>query len=177
MDTEASNRDCSTLECISNLKHVLSIDIGKCTGCRNCELACSVKHSTTFNPSRSRIRILKDESKNLIAPMVCLQCETPLCKEACPNGAIRENEHGILYVDSAVCIGCMNCVSACIYGGIAIDPITLKAIKCDHCDGDPACLKACAYGAITYMKQEGMVHRYKDIAILAPTFGLEKEGL
>ena len=109
--------------------------------------------------------------------MVCLQCDTPLCKEACPNGAIRENSNGILYVESSVCIGCMNCVTACLYGGIALDPVTRKAIKCDHCDGDPACLKACEYGAISYVKQEGIGHRYKDIAILATSFGLEKEDM
>ncbi len=107
--------------------------------------------------------------------MVCLQCDTPLCKDACPNGAIRENEHGILYVDSSICIGCMNCVSACIYGGIAIDPITRKAIKCDHCEGDPACLKACEYGAIEYVLDKGTEQRYKGTSIVTSTFEMQKE--
>ncbi len=54
----------------------------------------------------------------------------------------------MLTVDSTSCIGCQNCVTACIYGGIAIDPVTRRAIKCDLCDGDPACVRACEYHAI-----------------------------
>ena len=55
----------------------------------------------------------------------------------------------------------MNCVTACIYGGIAIDPQTKKAVKCDLCNGDPACVKACDYGAIsvTSIKPEGFHQR------------------
>ena len=132
-----------------------------------------MKQVSSFNPARSRIRILKDDIKNILAPMVCLQCDSPLCKDACPNGAIRENENGILYVESEVCIGCMNCVSACVYGGIALDPISRKAIKCDHCGGDPACLKACEYGAISYVKESGVQHRYKDAAILVSSLQIE----
>ncbi len=138
-----------------SLKNILAIDINKCTGCRNCELACSAKHTNSFNPRRSRIQILKKEDQNVILPMVCLQCEVPLCEEACPNDAISYNEKGTLYVSSEVCIGCMNCVTACIYGGIEIDPVTLKAIKCDLCLGDPACVKACDYGAISMVEAKG----------------------
>ncbi|MHA2081922.1 MAG: 4Fe-4S dicluster domain-containing protein [Candidatus Thorarchaeota archaeon] len=147
------------------MKSFLAIDLQKCTGCRNCELACSAERTKSFNPKRSRIQILKDEPRNLMVPMVCLQCEVPLCEQACPNGAISYNEKGILVVDSKVCIGCMNCVTACIYGGIEIDPKTLKAKKCDLCWGEPACLKACDYGAISLVeaKEQGLKARRKGI--------------
>lgn len=157
------------------MKHVLTIDFAKCTGCRNCELACSIHHFNTFNPARSRIRILKDDIKNIVVPMVCLQCENPLCKEACPSEAIQENEKGILFVSSELCIGCMNCINACVYGGIAFDSVTNKAIKCDHCEGDPACLKACEYGAIEYVLDNGIGQRYKGTSIVTSTFELQKE--
>jgi len=64
-----------------------------------------------------------------------------------------------------VCIGCANCVTACTYGGISIDPKSKKAIKCDLCDGDPACAKACDYGAISIatMKKEGLHQRRKAV--------------
>lgn len=147
------------------LKQILTIDIEKCTGCRNCELACSVAHTHTFNPRRSRIQILKEEVKNLLVPVVCLQCENPLCQEACPNGAIIQNDQGIISVDHNVCIGCMNCVTACVYGGIGMDPITKKATKCDLCGGNPACVKACQYGAISVVtpEPEGLHQRRKAI--------------
>ena len=159
------------------MKSFLAIDLHKCTGCRNCELACSVKHTSSFNPRRSRIQILKDEAQNLIVPMVCLQCEDPLCEYACPNGAISYNEKGTLFVDSDVCIGCENCVTACTYGGIEIDPHTLKAIKCDLCGGDPACVKACEYGAISLVtsKEDGFKERRVGINLAYQTIGMTGE--
>ena len=30
----------------------LNMDPGKCTGCLQCEMACSFEHTETFNPSR-----------------------------------------------------------------------------------------------------------------------------
>ncbi len=162
------------------MKQILTIDIEKCTGCRNCELACSAQHTSTFNPKRSRIQILKEEVKNLLVPMVCLQCEHPLCQEACPNGAIVENNHGILYVNHEVCIGCMNCVTACVYGGIGIDPVSKKAVKCNLCDGDPACVKACGYGAISVAvaEPEGLHQRRKGVTPAFRNLGIEiEEGI
>ncbi|MFX1483030.1 MAG: 4Fe-4S dicluster domain-containing protein [Promethearchaeota archaeon] len=157
------------------LKSFLAIDIKKCTGCRNCELACSVAHTKSFNPKRSRIQVLKNEEKNMILPMVCLQCEKPLCKEACPTGAIAYNEKGTLYVNHAVCIGCMDCVTACIYGGIEMDPVTLKAIKCDLCWGNPECVKACDYGAIGLVeaKKKGFDSRKKGVEVVYQILGLK----
>lgn len=110
-----------------------------------------------------------------MVPMVCLQCEDPLCENACPNGAISYNKKGILVVNSEVCIGCMNCVTACIYGGIEIDPITLKAIKCDLCGGDPACIKACEYGAISLVdaKKKGLKARREGIGMAYHIIGMQ----
>ena len=144
------------------------MDLEICTGCRNCELACSVKHTNTFNPSRSRIQIIKDEVKCTVIPIVCLHCDSPLCQDACPNGAIKENEYGTLYVDSSLCIGCQNCVTACVYGGIEIDPLTRKAVKCDLCQDNPACVNACDYGAISYVdsESEGYLRRAKGMDAL-----------
>jgi Fe-S-cluster-containing hydrogenase component 2 len=159
------------------VEKVLVIDFEKCTGCRNCELACSVAHTQSFNPARSRIQILKNELENMVAPMVCLQCENPLCEKACPNSAIVRNKHGILYVDSNICIGCMNCVTACIYGGITIDSKTKKAIKCNQCEAKPKCIDACEYGAISFVdKKEGLALRKSGTRSITNQLGIVKEG-
>ncbi|MBD3157790.1 MAG: 4Fe-4S dicluster domain-containing protein [Candidatus Lokiarchaeota archaeon] len=161
----------------SILKKALAIDNSRCTGCRNCELACSVEHTQTFNPRRSRIQVLKKEKRDIIMPVVCLQCENPLCQEACPTGAIHRNEEEILTVNPNSCIGCGNCVNACIYGGIAIDPITLKAIKCDLCGGNPACVEACEYDAISVvtLDGDGLRERAQGVGDLAKKYGLVRE--
>ncbi len=158
------------------MKQFLVIDGKKCTGCRNCELACSVRNTGTFNPARSRIQILKDEINNRIMPVVCLQCDTALCAAACPTGAIVENSVGVLTVNDELCIGCTNCITACIYGGIAIDGATRKVIKCDLCGGEPACIAACEYNAIKLVdadvtgKRERM-ERLKPLMLEVGTIG------
>lgn len=159
------------------MKQFLVIDVEQCTGCRNCELACSVKNARSFNPARSRIQILKRENQNLIMPVVCLQCDSPLCKEACPVSALVTNSAGVLTVDDKLCIGCHNCVSACIYGGIAVDPATLKTIKCDLCDGRPSCIEACDYNAISLMSadEKGKRERLEKIRPLMITIGVARE--
>ena len=35
----------------------LNIDVLKCTGCLQCELACSYENTGSFNPSRSYIKV------------------------------------------------------------------------------------------------------------------------
>jgi carbon-monoxide dehydrogenase iron sulfur subunit len=110
--------------------------------------------------------------------MVCLQCENPFCQEACPNGAIVENEHGILFVEKDICIGCMNCVTACIFGGVGLDPVTRKAVKCDLCGGNPACAKACQYGAISLISEaEGFNQRRIGVTLAFRTLGIQVEGV
>jgi len=71
-------------------------------------------------------------------------------------------------VDSSLCIGCQNCVTACVYGGIEIDPLTRKAVKCDLCQDNPACVNACDYGAISYVdsESEGYLRRAKGMDAL-----------
>jgi len=137
------------------LENVLWVDIEKCSGCRTCEEACSLKNTGQSNPTRSRIRIIRYERPgqfhNFI-PMVCQQCSTPLCLEACPVNAISRNaETGAMVVDSDNCVGCRVCSMVCPIGGVSIDHVTNVAYKCDLCDGDPECVKYCDPEAITYI--------------------------
>ena len=66
----------------------LSIDPDKCTGCLQCELACSLEHEGTFNPSKSRIKVFTFEGKGRFVPYTCTQCAEAWCLEACPTHAI-----------------------------------------------------------------------------------------
>ena len=134
---------------------VLSVDIEKCTGCKTCEVVCSLKNTGRVQPSRSRIKVITYEKRgeyhNFI-PMVCQQCSTPLCMEACPTNAISRNETtGAMIIDEEACVGCRVCSIACPIGGVSIDPVSNVAIKCDLCGGDPECVKYCDMEAITYV--------------------------
>lgn len=115
-----------------------------CTGCRYCELICTLHHENSINPNKARIRVLKKGIKNDI-PVTCSMCG--VCIEVCPVDAIIE-ENGVVKVIEEHCTGCGSCEEACPYSIIrVVDDI---AIKCDLCDGDPECVKYCTPLAIRF---------------------------
>jgi Fe-S-cluster-containing hydrogenase component 2 len=95
---------------------------------------------------------VKWETAGLYVPMVCQQCETPLCEVVCPMHALkRDNRTGAVLVNYDLCVGCRLCVVFCPLGGINIDTQTRKVIKCDLCDGEPLCVKFCEPQALRYL--------------------------
>ena len=132
----------------------LRIFPNKCTGCMQCELACSWVQTGTIQPSRSLIRVNVFDEEASYAPYTCLQCAEAWCMNACPVNAIAVDEDtGAKVILSSVCIGCHLCTLACPYGTVFTLPATEesaegKAAKCDLCGGRPACLVACPTGAI-----------------------------
>ena len=102
----------------------LMINDEKCTGCRLCELVCSVMHDGISNPSRSRIKVIKWEAEGLYIPMSCQQCQDAPCMNVCPVKAIsRDEDLARVIVDYDVCIGCRACVSACPFGAMSFNVI------------------------------------------------------
>lgn len=131
---------------------VLMIDHEKCTGCRLCEIVCSVKHEGVSNPSRSRINVIKWESEGLYIPMSCQQCEDAPCLAICPVKAIsRDPDLDYVKVDYNLCIGCRTCVAVCPFGAMAFDVKGKKVIKCDVCEGEPQCVRFCDVKAVDYV--------------------------
>ena len=132
---------------------VLMIDYQKCTGCRLCELVCSVKNAGVSNPARSRIKIMKWEAEGLYVPMSCQQCVDAPCVNACPVKALSRDELlGRVSVDYDVCIGCRTCVAVCPFGAMNFDVRDKKVFKCEVCDGDPQCVRFCEEKAIDYVE-------------------------
>lgn len=131
----------------------LAIDYERCTGCRLCELVCSVKHEGVSNPARSRIRIVKWEWEGIYVPVVCSQCDPAPCIAMCTTNARQRDEGmGRITLDYDRCIGCKTCIVACPFGATGFDPVSQRVIACDLCDGDPECAKFCTTGAIRYVE-------------------------
>ena len=85
-------------------------------------------------------------------PVVCRQCEDPICADVCIMGAItRDAVTGALVIDESLCVGCKTCVTACPRGGVLFHHIKGCAMKCDLCGGAPECVQVCAYGALQYL--------------------------
>ena len=134
------------------MQKFLAIDATKCTGCRICEMVCSVKKEGVVNPSRARIQIIKWELVSFDMPMVCQQCQDAPCATVCPVNALsRDVASGIVNHNEDICIGCKSCVAVCPFGAMGIDIKKDKVIKCDLCQGDPTCVKFCDTGAIQYV--------------------------
>lgn len=134
---------------------MLKIVPQKCTGCMQCELACSWVQTGTFQPSRSVIRVNVFDEEASYAPYTCLQCDEAWCMTACPVNAIGvDPSTGAKVVMQSLCVGCHLCTIACPFGTVFTLPTTDKASKCNLCGGDPACAVACPTDAIEFSEQD-----------------------
>jgi len=161
------------------LQMILLVDPEKCTGCRLCEIACSLKNEGTHSPTASRIHVVKWMRSGVYIPMVCQQCDSPVCETVCPMDAVkRDEETGGMVIDYDRCVGCRMCVIFCPFGGVGIDPAHGRVVKCELCCGDPVCVKFCSPEALLYvpaisvnfMKQRTAAERFSELMrrLLAP---------
>ena len=139
-------------------EYELVVNYDKCTGCRICEIACSMHNiGLGVNPQRSKIRIVKleEEADTISIPVKCMQCEKPICEAICPTGAIFSNPAtGARLVDTAKCTGCSACVYACPFGVAVLDRSVGAACICDLCDGAPLCARMCPFEALQYVRSD-----------------------
>jgi len=155
----------------------IAVNHSVCTGCRECEMVCSLYHYGECNPERSAIRVIRREKEGLVMslPLVCQQCINPACAEACPVDAIsRDGEPDVLTVDWETCTGCEACMDACPAGCIFMDIKRNVAISCDLCGGEPQCVVLCHSNCLT-LSGDGAPSGDESVQILAEI--LEKESL
>jgi formate dehydrogenase iron-sulfur subunit len=169
-------------------------DTSVCIGCKACEVACkewnqlpekedelgflgqSLDNTGELNGSTWRhVKFLDnvpDETMGegngkafLLMSDVCKHCQHASCMDVCPTGAIIRTEFDTVFIQEDVCNGCRNCIAACPYDVIDIDPARDVARKCTLCydrlqDGlEPACAKACPtdsiqFGELTVLRRE-----------------------
>jgi len=134
----------------------IAFEESRCTNCHLCTMFCSLafgaKGVHQIRPAIARIRVAASEDGTRYAAHVCMQCETPVCAEACPVSAIaRDAADGPVLIDEEVCVGCENCVEACPFQAVFM--ADGKAVKCEVCD-DPLCVRACAEKALTLVETD-----------------------
>jgi len=118
-------------------------DYLRCTGCRRCEVACSLHHEGKMWPEASRIRVFM-LVPGVEIPQLCAQCGDYPCVASCPVKALSVNDDtGAVLVDKEKCNSCGLCIRKCPGNIPFLHPSDKKAVICDLCDGDPQCAKVC----------------------------------
>ena len=134
-------------------------DLENCSGCRTCEAVCALSHDGVVSPGLARTWVVDYVLDSLIGGYTCKQCEGPECLYACPvEGALYIDEAtGARVIDAEECIGCKQCLEACIQypnSPIRYDAQREICVKCDLCVGDPLCVKFCPESALSFVKRE-----------------------
>lgn len=162
---------------LPKVKYQLQFDPMLCAGCGYCEIACAQFHEGDAGVTHRNRFTAKPLIKSMgVSPIsanapgfpqpiamatfadfstneFCQQCDSPECLDACPENAIFvDSKTGARVVDEAKCVGCGDCVDACQFDMIHLNPETDKAYKCDLCGGDPQCVTWCPTNAITFKK-------------------------
>jgi formate dehydrogenase iron-sulfur subunit len=98
----------------------------------------------------------RKDGRWLLMSDVCKHCVNAPCLEVCPTGAILRTEFDTVVIQSDTCNGCRDCISACPFGVIEVNPASGTAQKCTLCYDrlqgglEPACSKACPTQSIQF---------------------------
>jgi len=95
------------------------INLVKCVGCYACAIKCKQEHFLPPGIVWGRLLIsetgIYPKVTKQLYPVLCSHCKEALCVKACPTGATRKREDGIVWIDQNKCVGCRYCLIACPY--------------------------------------------------------------
>lgn len=164
-----------------------SVNIGKCTGCKACQIACKDKNNLPIGVRWRRVFQYEggewiDQDGTMVPSNVyayavssaCMHCQNPVCTQVCPTGAMFKRDDGIVLINQDKCIGCRYCSWACPYGAPQFNEELDVMTKCNMCadlvdQGErPACVEACPYRAMDFGPIEDLQAKYGTLAAPAP---------
>ncbi len=176
---------------------VLIIDITKCNGCHNCQVACKDEHvgndwSPVAKPqpmtgqfwTRVHDKVRGSVPKVRVAYLhtICQHCDDAPCIRICPNKAIYKRADGIVIIDPDKCKGSRNCLQECPYEGVIYynDEFNI-AQKCTFCAhlidrgwDETRCSDACPTGAFTFGEEKEVRELMSGAEQLKPKSGAKE---
>ena len=172
------------------MSKIFLIDVARCTGCYNCQLACKDEHCendwTPYaapQPLTGQFWCRVTEHVQGTIPKVkihyiahlCAHCENAACMDACPVGAISRRDDGFVLIDPAACVGCGACVNACPFDSIYYNDKLGIAQKCtgcthllDHGAKQPRCSEACPTDAMIFGEEAELKEQLAGAKPLTP---------
>lgn len=125
------------------------VDADKCVGCQSCMFACARIHKDAgLLKTCIKVRSLGGLEKGFMV-VTCIACEDPYCARVCPESALVVRKGGGVTLNKSKCIGCGNCVNACIVKAVFWDHDNNKPLICRYCG---YCARYCPYGVISLSK-------------------------
>jgi benzoyl-CoA reductase subunit BamC len=130
----------------------IKIVVDKCNGCRACEVICSAFHAAPRysgdNPSRSRVRVIRDPLKDIYVPVFAGEYTAVEC-------AGRDK----YVIDGKEYEECAFCRAACPSRDAFKEPDSGLPLKCDTCESDPTleepmCVQWCLADALVFEERE-----------------------
>ena len=130
----------------------IRINVDKCNGCRGCEGICSASHATprysSVNPSRARIRVIRDPLADIYVPVFAGEYTAAECA-----GRDQYTIDGKEYEE------CAFCRASCPSRDVFKEPDSGLPLKCDMCESDPTleeplCVQWCLADALTFERVE-----------------------
>ncbi len=116
-----------------------------CSGCRICEIVCSMEHFKKIDTSQAYIKYL-DNWPQVGKVEFCRQCSKRTCMQACPEEALFVSPEGCVQLDRERCTACLLCSEACPYGDLPTDGE--YPLFCDRCGGQFQCVTWCPKKAL-----------------------------
>jgi tetrathionate reductase subunit B len=173
---------------------VFAIDISKCVGCYNCQVACKDEHCGNDwspyakpqpNTGHFWMKVNYEEKGTIpkvrvaYQPVLCMHCDNPPCLTACPTqGAIYKRPDGLVIIDPEKCTGCKKCLDGCPYGAIYFNNKLRLAQKCTGCAHlldrgwkEPRCADSCPTDALKLIDEEELNNIKGKIEVMHPEFG------
>ncbi|MDQ7833465.1 MAG: 4Fe-4S dicluster domain-containing protein [Desulfovibrionaceae bacterium] len=98
-----------------------------------CATACHTEHNVPTIPGKKGVKwffggnfeetfptehghYLAEDVEHRVYPLLCNQCEEPMCVRVCPTQATFKRADGIVMMDFHRCIGCRYCMAGCPFG-------------------------------------------------------------
>jgi len=169
---------------------VMLIDVSKCNGCHNCQIACKDEHvGNDWTPYAKPqpltghfwTRVI-DITRGTVPKVkvsymhsLCQHCDDAPCITVCPQKAIYKREDGIVIIDPGRCAGNKRCKDACPYGVIYFNRDLNISQKCTFCAHlldkgwkEPRCVDVCPTGALRFDNEDKLGDLLEGAEILLP---------